>query len=61
MFQEYRLKNVIESNYRECFPLFQNLNRRGAPGGSKKEGQRPENRHKNRVKHLVPCELLVQV
>nr|XP_034336382.1 tyrosine-protein phosphatase non-receptor type ptp-2-like [Crassostrea gigas] len=33
---------------------FENLNRRGAPGGSKKEGQRPENRHKNRVKHLVP-------
>lgn len=44
-----------------CFPLFQNLNRRGAPGGTKKEGQRSENRHKNRVKHLVPCELLVQV
>ena len=34
----------------------QNLNRQGAPVGSRKEGQRAENRLKNRVKHLVPCE-----
>lgn len=33
---------------------FENVNRCGGPGGSKKEGQRSENRHKNRVKHLVP-------
>nr|XP_022340849.1 uncharacterized protein LOC111135248 isoform X2 [Crassostrea virginica] len=49
-----QLEREVDRRWTGFSEEFEHLNRQGAPVGSRKEGQRAENRLKNRVKHLVP-------
>ncbi|XP_061188883.1 uncharacterized protein LOC133197059 [Saccostrea echinata] len=49
-----KLEKGNERRQTEFSEEFEALNYMMTSGGSKREGQRPENRHKNRLKHLVP-------